>query len=80
MLRILPLEFECPDDYDKINLNDQLVLENIFAGLEGHPIALVDKTTGATAHLKCDISSRQAEIIKAGGLLNFTREKTLNGK
>ena len=75
---ILPLEFTNPDDYDRINLNDALVLENLFAGLEGQDIQLTDQTSGAKFTLKCDISSRQAEIIKAGGLLNFTREKAKN--
>ena len=74
---ILPLEFVNPDDYERINLNDTLVLDNVFAGLEGAEIRLSDKETGAEFALKCDISARQAEIIKAGGLLNFTREKTL---
>ena len=75
---ILPLEFTNPDDYDRINLNDALVLENLFAGLEGQDIQLTDQTSGAKFTLKCNISSRQAEIIKAGGLLNFTREKAKN--
>ena len=72
---ILPLEFENAADYDAISLQDELVLTDVLHGIETGSIKLINKTTGKTATLKCDISARQCNIIKAGGLLNFTREK-----
>ena len=72
---ILPLEFENAEDYDMISLQDELVLSDVLHGIENGNILLTNKTTGKTATLKCDISARQCNIIKAGGLLNFTREK-----
>ncbi|MEG1275860.1 MAG: aconitate hydratase [Ruthenibacterium sp.] len=72
---ILPLEFANADDYDKIELNDTLVLSGVLAGITSGTVLLRDTTNGASIALRCDISARQAAIIRAGGLLNFTREQ-----
>lgn len=72
---ILPLEFDNADDYEKINLNDALVLTGVIAGLETGKVTLKNTTMGVKMTLRCDISARQCDIIKAGGLLNYTREQ-----
>ena len=71
---ILPLEFRDASDYDKFALGDTLRLENVFAGLEGGTITLKN-AQGETTELVCDISERQAKVIRAGGLLNYTKEQ-----
>lgn len=69
---ILPLEFANADDYDKINLNDDLVLENIRECIENDkPIYLTNRTTSEKILLTCEITTREREMILAGGLLNF---------
>lgn len=70
---ILPLEFENPADINKINEGDCLTLTGILAGLNTGRVALTNETNGAAIPLLCDISARQADIIRAGGLLNYTR-------
>lgn len=72
---ILPLEFKNPTDYDSINLQDELLLTDVLTALKTGTMILHNKTTGAEMELVCDISTRQAQIITAGGLLNFTRNK-----
>ena len=72
---ILPLEFENAADYEKISLGDTLELSGVIAGIENGAVTLTNKTTGCVIPLRCDISTRQAQIIRAGGLLNYTREK-----
>ncbi|MFV0353066.1 MAG: aconitate hydratase, partial [Oscillospiraceae bacterium] len=72
---LLPLEFENADDLQKISEGDELELSGIFTGLESGHILLINKTTGQTIPLLCSISPRQATVIKAGGLLNYTREQ-----
>ncbi len=72
---ILPLEFEDPADYEAVSLGDTLVLCGIDEGVQNGRVTLTNQTTGRTFCLRCDISSRQADIIRAGGLLNYTREK-----
>ena len=73
---ILPLEFEDAEDYNKINLGDELILSNVISGVDTSVIKLLNNTTGEFFDLKCDISVRQANVIKAGGLLNFTKMQT----
>ena len=72
---ILPLEFVDPADYDKLSLNDTLVLSGVLRGVDSGSLSLKDTTTGAAFTLKCDISPRQSAVMKAGGLLNYTREQ-----
>lgn len=71
---IMPLTFKNSDDYDKISQDDTLVLNDIFAGMDSGSITLTDKTNGNTATLVCNFTDRQKKILKAGGLLAFTKE------
>ncbi len=72
---ILPLEFKNAEDYDKIFLGQRLSLSGIFAGLAGADITLTNVETGESFALVCAISARQAKIIRAGGLLNYTKQQ-----
>ena len=72
---ILPLNFKNPDDYDKISEGDLLSLEKVKDEiLSDKPVMLLNETTGEKFELKYDLSTRQKDIILAGGLLNYTRE------
>ena len=70
---IMPLTFVNPDDYDKLNQNDNLQLEGVFDGMNSGKIKLVNKTTGEEFELACSFTERQKAILKAGGLLPYTR-------
>lgn len=73
---LLPLIFRNPDDYDKISQDDELELCDVRKIISsGGDLTLINKTTGAKISVYCDISDRQREILLAGGLLNYTREK-----
>ncbi len=70
---ILPLTFENEADYDKIDLGDDLVLENIRDAVEnGGKVILKNKTKGVEIPLVSDYSERQRKLLLAGGLLNYT--------
>ena len=71
---IMPLTFKSPDDYDKINQGDKLTMENIFAGMDSGEITLLDETTGEKFTLVCNFTERQKDILKAGGLLQYTKK------
>ena len=71
---IMPLTFKNPDDYDKINQGDKLTMENIFAGIDSGEITLLDETTGEKFTLVCNFTERQKDILKAGGLLQYTKK------
>ena len=68
---ILPLTFENPDDYELLNQDDKLTLENVFEGMENGKITL--KANGKEIKLICSYTQRQIDILKAGGLLAYTK-------
>lgn len=73
---IVPLNFKNADDYNKIDVNDELLLPNIKDELKnGSDITLYNKTKDETYSLLCDISERQRGILAAGGLLNYTKKE-----
>lgn len=70
---IMPLTFKNPDDYDKLNQGDKLTLTNVFDGMDKGEITLKDETTGESFALSCSFTERQKAILKAGGLLEYTK-------
>ncbi len=71
---ILPLTFENAEDYDKLTENDELILQDVHAGIKAGKLTLLNKTKGIEIPLLCSFTERQIAILKAGGLLEFTRE------
>ena len=71
---ILPLTFKNPDDYDKLSQGDALSLTGIYAGMDKGEITLKDETSGAEIALTCAFTVRQKAMLKAGGLLAYTKE------
>ncbi len=71
---IMPLTFKNPDDYDKISQGDRLSLNGIFKGMDSKEIIMTDETTGEQFALSADFTERQKGILKAGSLLEYTKE------
>ena len=71
---ILPLTFAHADDYDKLRQDDKLKLLHVFEGLQSGQFTLLDETTGETIPLTGHFTERQQAILRAGGLLDYTRE------
>ena len=71
---IMPLTFKNADDYDKLNQDDTLTLSNVFEGMDNGEIILKNETTGESHTLVCSFTDRQKAILKAGGLLAYTKE------
>ena len=71
---ILPFTFEDPDDYDRLDEGDKLELCDLFDALESGRATLKDVTKGETFTLICEYSDRQKDMLRAGGLLPYTKE------
>ena len=71
---ILPLTFENPADYDDLEQDNTLRLTGIMEGMEKGRITVTDTTTGKVFTALCNLTARQQAILKAGGLLNYTKE------
>ena len=71
---IMPLTFKNADDYDKLNQGDKLSLSNVFEGMDKGEMTLKNETTGEEFTLCCNFTERQKGILKAGSLLQFTKD------
>ena len=73
---IVPLTFADPDDYDRLGEGDTLRIAD-FRGAVGSrdTVMLTDDTTGREVLLRLDFTERQREILLAGGLLHYTKER-----
>jgi aconitate hydratase len=71
---ILPMTFANEADFDKIENGDVLVLENVRDQIKaGSELVLKNRTKNSEIRVKTALSGRQADIMLAGGLLNYTR-------
>jgi len=73
---IVPFTFNDISDYAALELGTEIMIENIQAQiLAGDSIQATYGEAKRTLSLKIDLTSREQNIIFAGGLLNHTREK-----
>jgi len=73
---IIPLTFKNPDDFEKIAEGDDIEILGFADGIAGkEELTLKDNTNGAEVTLVLAATTRQREILLAGGLLNYTKDK-----
>lgn len=73
---ILPLTFANPEDYDAIETGDVLSLPSLRDTLPTSGTLLIDnKTKGTTIEVKHTLSSRQVDMILAGGQIGYIKSK-----
>ena len=70
---ILPLTFADPADYDSLTEGDSLELVGLFEAIKTGNAVLRNLTTGKEIKLCCSFSERQRAILRAGGLLKYTK-------
>ena len=72
---ILPLTFVNESDYDKLNLLDDLRIENVIDCIKnGRNLVVKNLTQNCEMEVTCELSERAKKIVLAGGLLSFTKE------
>ena len=69
---IIPLTLESESDYELLSMGDELVIEDVFAALETG-VANIIAANGRKVLCSCKFTERQKEILKAGGLLAYTK-------
>ena len=77
---ILPLTFLERRDYDRIDMLDELEITDargqILGAAQGNPVSVHNVTQNYSFDVICSVSDRQAQILLAGGLLNYTRQQS----
>jgi aconitate hydratase len=76
---ILPLKFSHPEDYERIDRRDRLLLENAKKYLEGHqPFMILNQTKKYSFEVIADFNNREKEILLTGGLLAHAKKSPLS--
>jgi len=74
---ILPLTFVDERDYDDIDQDDRLVIENAIEQIkQGNVLIVKNITKNKEIKVGLNLSPRLKEVILAGGLLNYTRKNS----
>jgi aconitate hydratase len=78
---VLPVEFTDPGDYQRIHAGDRLTVAELRSTLgKGAEITVRNASTGDTYLTRHRLSSRQVEIVLAGGLIPlFSRSRSDRG-
>src|SRR5919106_120782 len=72
---ILPLTFDDPSDYDRIEQDDVLEIAGVHEAVKGGgPIKAVLAGKDETMVLRHDLSARQVNLLLAGGVINWLRD------
>lgn len=72
---IMPLVFEREEDYDLIDVNDRLELVDAISQVKaGGLITIRNITKDIDIRLRLELSTRERDMILAGGLLNLTKK------
>lgn len=70
---ILPVTFQNPEDYDKLEQGEALTISDVARGMEQGCLT-VASDNGFSFQVVCSLTERQRNILCAGGLLNYTKE------
>ena len=73
---IIPMEFKNPEDYDKIDLLDELKIEGVQKALEKGTVIVKNLTKGTEFEAVADLAEKEVEVIKAGGRLNYVKHNS----
>lgn len=72
---IIPMTFVNEDDYNSIEIEDELVIENaVFKIKSNNEFIVRNKNKNRDIKVNVTLSERQIEIILSGGLLNYTKK------
>jgi aconitate hydratase len=72
---ILPLVFKNKDDYDKVDMNDTFVIENVFSQADKGLITVKVPNKGFEFETLLEVSAYDLRVLKEGGALNYLKNK-----
>ena len=72
---IVPLTLKNEEDYDKISQGDAILIENFYSSIENSEKAYLTLAGGEKIELCLNFSKRQRDILLAGGMLNYTKNR-----
>jgi aconitate hydratase len=71
---ILPLTFVDPDDWERIDQNDVLAIDEVRNAIQnGNSISVINRTKNERYETEQSMSERQAKMVLAGSLINLVK-------
>lgn len=71
---IIPMVFESNYDYEKISLNDNLEICDLYSGLEEGRVKIINHSKNESFYVKIELSPKEIKVVRAGGKLNYTKK------
>ncbi|MFA6941285.1 MAG: aconitate hydratase [Clostridiaceae bacterium] len=72
---IMPLIFKNTEDYETIDINDDLVIENAKDQVKNGEVIVINKTKNIEYKTAIELSEREITMILEGGLLNILKNR-----
>lgn len=72
---IIPMEFKNKNNYDVIDLVDDIIINDVFNGLENGILQVKNLTKDKEIIVEINLSKEEKEVIKAGGKINYHKGK-----
>jgi len=72
---IVPLVFKNSADYELLARGDELQIDGVMEQLKQGKVLIRQAKNEYEIEAKHNLSTRQLDIIEAGGLLNYTRQR-----
>lgn len=72
---VIPMLFENPADYDKIDLLDELEIDNLLDQIPTREVVVKDVTKGFEFKVKLDLSDNEVEVVLSGGQLRYLKKQ-----
>ncbi len=72
---IIPMIFEDPADYDKIELGDELEINGLLEQMQTREVEVRDNTKGVTFKARLELSDSELEVISCGGQLRYLKKQ-----
>ena len=74
---IVPIEFAEPTDYEKIQADDELRINNLLEAIKsGRTVQIVKADGSSKCTGRLELSERDRKILLSAGLLNYIRQQT----
>ena len=72
---IIPMIFENPADYDKIEQGDELEINGLLEQMQKKEVEIHDNTKGITFKARLELSESELEVISCGGQLRYLKKQ-----
>ena len=70
---IIPMIFDNPKDYDKVDLEDELAIDGLLDQIPTKKIRVQNKTKGSSFDVVLDVTENEIKVILKGGQLSYLK-------